>query len=247
MSVHPQLKSPPIEEVVCGFMFEPTGLTALDFGVYGESRKDGYPSQELRAVTNGAAILTAGGFQQRVWLVSANDAIILQMQHDAFWVNWRKRGVEYPRFSDHGDKGGLLTLALREFRRFSEWAQARSGRALVIKSFELSKIDSLRQGEDYDSFEDVKSILPVVEAFASIPREQPREQPKSIHFRLDDVLDDCRTVVQISVQQDRTRIETMHTFTGDDYAEAFRQANRRVNDVFFGLVHGLEATDEALA
>lgn len=49
MSVSPthQLKHPPINEVVCGFIFEPTTLTALDFGDYWEQRRDQCPRYEL--------------------------------------------------------------------------------------------------------------------------------------------------------------------------------------------------------
>ena len=122
MAEHPLLDKPPIEEVVCGFVFAPQPVDTMDFGVYWETRRDEFPTRQVHpAILEGGTLLQMGAPPMRSWLISADDSRVLQLQNDRFFINWRKRNGKYPRFRDHGDNKGIRSQATEEFGRFAEW------------------------------------------------------------------------------------------------------------------------------
>ena len=72
---------------------------------------------------------------------------MLQLQHDRFFLDWRRAGgAAYPRFSDHAGQRGLLSRSLEEFEAFSVfWGVAHQARP-VASRIELVEIDHLVEG-----------------------------------------------------------------------------------------------------
>ena len=110
-----KLEEPPITEVVCGVFFKPVaGLDPVALGGFWKPRQKEYPRREFKAPI---APASAEGIELnfgpdlgplRTWLISKDDVFIIQVQRDRFYLNWRARQDEYPRFNDWDSKKGLL-------------------------------------------------------------------------------------------------------------------------------------------
>lgn len=236
LALHPKLHHPPIDEVVCGFVFEALpDLTAMDFGVYAETRRDEYPSRALHpAISDTISLLHVGPPPVRAWLISASDEIVLQLQNDRFYTNWRARGGEYPRFKDRGDTRGVKRIALEEFARFAEFCCARAKvEKLNVSRVELTKIDKLVRGKHWDSYADLGDVLNVVKVFDDIKSSDP----KHLNLTLKEADDTTTLTTVIAVDESTAKIEsTMRVNAVGDPEKLFDQANERINRVFFGLV-----------
>ena len=231
----PRLPAPPISEVICGFMFEPhDGLDALEFGVYWESRRGEFPKRELHPpLFDGGGVFQVGASAVRAWLISEADDFLIQLQPDRFYVNWRAREADYPRFGDHDGQVGLKTRALAELRRFSDFAHARTGRRLVLKRVELAKIDVFQRGLHWSTLEDLGAILQVARVFEDIQASDPVQ----LQLRLTEPEGDGATVVSFAVGDKGARLESRVIQPAtDDLDAGLDRANRRLNQVFFGLV-----------
>lgn len=236
LASHPKLHHPPIDEVVCGFVFEALPvLTAMDFGVYAETRRAEYPGWALHpAIADAISLLHVGPPPLRAWLVSANDEVVLQLQNDRFYTNWRARGGEYPRFNDRGETRGVKRIALDEFARFAEFCCARAKvKKLTVSRIELTKIDKLVRGKHWDSYADLGKVLGVVRVFDDIKSADP----KQLNLTLREADDATSLTTVIAVDENTAKIEsTMRVNTAGDPEGLFDQANERINRVFFGLV-----------
>lgn len=235
----PKLTSPPINEVICGFIFDPTALDMLEFGVYAEQRRESYPHREILPPVfdpgpDQLSIkfeLNPVSFRARLKNL-AGDRLI-QLQSDRLYVNWLRGKETYPRFSSHDGVSGLKASSLEEFATLARFIEGRTGAAPALKRLELTKVDLLEQGRDYRSTEDLSELLRVVQVFNDV------SVAERLQLRLDlrEVVDGSMLDVSINVGPDSARIETRNTFPiGPSLDEAFDAANARVNRVFFGLV-----------
>ena len=233
MPEYPQLASPPIFEVVCGFVFAPQPLDTMDFGVYWETRRDEFPQRQVQPpILEGNTILHVGTQPQRSWLISEDETHVLQLQYDRFFVNWRRRNGTYPRFSDHDGKEGIRSKAIREFERFAEWVKERTGEPTQLQRLELTKIDVLTKGIQYASIEQLSKLMSVARVFNDIQISAPN----LLHLRLVETHNDATTNVQIAITAENVKIETRHVFPSlGNIRVAFDSANDRVNQIFFGL------------
>jgi uncharacterized protein (TIGR04255 family) len=228
----PQLDHPPINEVVCGFVFESTSLTALDFGAYRDERLEDFPKAELHPpIVETAGFRFGNAVEARVWLVGKSDELVLQLQADRFYMNWRRREGRYPRFSDHDGEEGLKTLAIREFERFAEFCGKRTSSPLNLLRLELTKIDLIQRAEGQDLAR-LRDILPITSVFDQIAISHPT----NLNLRMAEATDECQTTIALGLDQQQVNLEVRHLFpfTGN-LEHDFAKANGRVNQVFFGL------------
>lgn len=227
------LNFPPIVEVVCGFVFDPLELDALDFGIYWNARRDTFPNKELHPALHEFTGFRLGAPPMRAWLVSEDGQRLLQVQSDRFYVNWRRGDGQYPRFSDREGKQGLKALALEEFKRFSLFCGEHIGQPPSPKKLELSKIDLLLKGLHYQNAEDLGELLKVARVFEDVQAGSTSR----LDLRLSEQYPNGSVSVSVSVSEENTRIETRAVFEAEeDLDQAFVQANSRVNEVFFGLL-----------
>jgi uncharacterized protein (TIGR04255 family) len=229
------LARPPINEVICGFIFGPTTLTALDFGVYWDRRRADFPRHELHPpVFDDVTIPLGPVVDARAWLMSADEDLLVQLQNDRFYMNWRRRGEGYPRFSDHDGRPGLRTRAISEFGKFESFASERASKPLEIVRLELGKIDVLKKGSEYDNTVDLRELLPVTSVFEQVSLSEPQQ----LQLRMAEGNEQARTHIAVVMDNNRVRIETRHTFPFTGVLNNdFIHANERVNQVFFGLLN----------
>jgi len=239
----PELVRPPIIEVVCAILFQPTALDGMDLGVYWEKRRTDYPSKSLQPALLDGGDFILGNPAMRAVLASQNSVRMLQLQHDRFLMNWRALGEDYPRFSTRSDRGpGLLDLALEEFRQFSEFVAERIGTPVKPLKVELVKVDDIVQGKHWSDRHDLTKLIPLTGTFDEVHQTGNRE------FRLQFIEHDEQGRLVIALQSilDKpggdvraARLETRairDVSLGTDARECFLGANGSANRVFFTLV-----------
>jgi uncharacterized protein (TIGR04255 family) len=152
----PHYDRPPVIEVVCGIQFEaPSGFSSVHFGRFHDRVRGEYPSVEdnppLAETFEGPLGVQAQGpifFDlpplRRVFLKTADENFLLQVQPTRFLANWRRvrEGDQYPRFSAAFER---FTRGWLEFRG----ALADSGlSAPRVNQYELTYINHIGRPED---------------------------------------------------------------------------------------------------
>lgn len=176
-----KLEEPPITEVACGVLFKPVpGLDPLALGAYWKPKEKEYPRRELKAPI--APAMPVGmelSFGPdigpvRTWLISKNDVFIIQIQHDRFYVNWRARQEEYPRFNDWDDGNrGLLSRFMEEYASFAQFCAHELDTQLELKGVDLSKLDHLARGRHWKDPHDLAVLLPMLGPVLDLSDKEP--------------------------------------------------------------------------
>ncbi|NVZ11526.1 hypothetical protein HW932_19945 [Allochromatium humboldtianum] len=229
-----ELTNPPITEVVCGFILNPTPLTTLDFGVYREMRVSDFQRSELHPpVMDGVGFQLGPMIDARVWLISHNEELLVQLQGDRVYVNWRRRGEHYPRFHDHGEQNGIKRQAIDEYKKFASFAKSRGIENLSIVRLELAKINILKKGIDYKNTSELCELIRFAGDFERVCMSSL--QQFELRFIEGDQIKSSH--VAISMTQNQVQLEIRHTFPfSDDLDSAFSAANELVNKQFFNLL-----------
>jgi uncharacterized protein (TIGR04255 family) len=237
---YPKLDRPPINEVICGFIFEPAPVDVLDFGVYWERRRGDFPNKELHPALfdEGPIINFRGGMLTRAWFVSELGDVLLQLQHDRFYMNWRARGTDYPRFSDRDGNRGLKSYAVEEWKRFLSFITERTGAPTVkLLRIELAKVDVLERGKHWVDHQDLGTLMKVATVFNDIQLKDPAH----LQLRLTESDDNKAALVTVNITDLQARIEArVIVQASDDIDGLLTHANERVNAAFFGLLNRAE-------
>lgn len=232
----PKLDRPPINEVICGFIFEPAPVDVLDFGIYWQDREADFPRKELHPALFDEAVINLGGLPARAWLISPPpEAVLLQLQHDRFYMNWRSRGTTYPRFTTRDGIAGLKSLALAEWEKFAGFVASRPNcTSPRLRRIELAKVDVLERGVHWKDHEDLGRLMRVAAVF----REIQLADLTHLQLRLTEKDDANKaTLVTVSVTETQARIEARVILQAvDDLDALLTFANERLNAAFFGLL-----------
>jgi uncharacterized protein (TIGR04255 family) len=160
-----KFKYPPIDELVIGVYFN-TPLQALraeHIGLFWHGIRDAFPnaSQAGPIIGQGeafqAALAPAPGEVYplpRFWFSSADEAMLVQLQRNAFLLNWRKRDQLYPHYE----------TVKREFDRvysvFAEFVRETVGQAFAIEAAELTYINLALAGDYWGGVTDIARVIP---------------------------------------------------------------------------------------
>ncbi len=248
--IHPgHLEFPPIREVACGFIFEPMGeLDPMLIGTYWGPRRAEFPGRQLLpAISDHPGFFMAGMPSLRSWLVTQDESFVLQIQHDRFFVNWRRRGADtigddYPRFSDHEGKAqGILSRTIKEYGQFEEFCAAAIGRKPTVRRLELSKVDCLVEGQHWKGLPDLSKMLPWTKPFAGFAETTAPQ----LGLRFIENRSKGQLVVSIASGQIVSENGTKHvvnlesrlsTSVFDNIKDDFLHLNAELNKVFTSLI-----------
>lgn len=180
------LVSPPINEVVCGFIFDPLkGLDPVLVGAYWSTRTEEFPEKHIGPpIADATAPFFGDMLMVRTLLIDKAQVFLLQIQTDRFYLNWRRRNDEYPRFSDHpGQSIGILSKALAEFERFQIFCESHLGKRPLPSRLELAKVDCLVESKHWRNLEDLSTLLPFVKPLSGLA--QGADPQLALHFAED--------------------------------------------------------------
>jgi uncharacterized protein (TIGR04255 family) len=90
----------------------------------------------------------------RFWFVSANDSMLVQVQRNAFLLNWRKRDQVYPHFATVKQDFDRL------YAIFAEFARGVVGQEFAIEAAELSYINLAEAGGYWSGVGDIATVIP---------------------------------------------------------------------------------------
>jgi uncharacterized protein (TIGR04255 family) len=160
----PDYRNPPVNEVVIGVQFVRLPITGAQIGRFWGTVADRYPRVEeqpplepqIETLAPKLGVprlhLSMEPFYTRHWLISRNEAELLQIQPDRFLFNWRARpdAGDYPHFEALHEK----------FRTaFGEWGAFVRPHSVQITHWEVTYVNRIAAGEQSP---DMSSILSFV-------------------------------------------------------------------------------------
>ena len=242
---------PPINEVVCGLRFEAVpGLDPLTIGVYAKERESEFPKHELHPALGVAPVIVPGeGMPIRAWLISEDEAFVIQLQADRFYLNWRARGSKYPTFSGYEGSPGILPRMTEEFDRFGAFCKKMFGQTPKVIGIELAKIDHFPEGEYWRELDDLGELIPLMLTMPKFSRSdkamigmrfvEPRDGGNlSVSLDLGTIQESGALTRFVKLE---SRIEREVRGDLEAIKGAFSGANQELNEVFDALISESEA------
>lgn len=164
---------PPINELVIGMYFSPplTRLHAEHIGFFWSKVHNQFPKSQ-NAAPIGMADIMGMGMEDvfplpRFWFISEDESMLIQIQKNAFLLNWRKRQGQYPHYEN---VKGEFDKYYREFEKFIKTFVGIED--IYIDRCELSYINQIPEGDLYRGVDDIKKILPSI-TFPDAGYERP--------------------------------------------------------------------------
>lgn len=180
-------EAPPINEVVCGLMFEPLKeLLAPHLGILWERYKPTFATCKELAPLAVQIEIPAGTIAEaeiidvpplpRIWFEETGGNGLIQVQRDRFHYNWRRISAddEYPHFEK---VFGLFKAKLETFRAFV--SEIRPGE-LVPKQLEITYVNHIPLAEGWHSVADMGDVF----SDFSWKRDEARMQPEAVNWRV---------------------------------------------------------------
>ena len=153
--------NPPITEVVIATHFNPQ---LIDFrsqhvGLFWDQIKGEFPvAQQQIPLGIGSGIGPDEPFPMpRYWFITKDDSYVVQIEKDAFLLNWRRRdNREYPGFSGH------VKLEFdRLYARFDAFLQREVGvQEVSVDVCELTYVDTIEQCDYWRGPADTRHVFP---------------------------------------------------------------------------------------
>jgi hypothetical protein len=163
-------ESPPVNEIVIGLYHVPIAeLRSQHIGIYWNTIRDRYPlcEQQLpfsQAVEGAPEQLDQFGLLggevyplPRFWFSSEAHSTLIQVQRNAFWLNWRRSEIVYPHY-ESVEKA--FWSAFEGYKRFVEGAF--EGKLDVVKRCELTYVNLIGTSNCFSCPAEIKHILPPI-------------------------------------------------------------------------------------
>lgn len=157
-----KFKNPPINELVIGAYFSPPllKLRAEHIGLFWSNIKDRFPHSQNAPPIGTIDIMGPEDIfpLPRFWFISEDDSTLIQIQKNAFLVNWRKReGGAYPHYEN------VKKDFDRYFDEFVKFLKTSVGiEDIDIGRCELSYINNIGETDAYRGLDDIKKIIPSI-------------------------------------------------------------------------------------
>jgi uncharacterized protein (TIGR04255 family) len=162
----PEYENPPVDEVVCGVLFEPLKTLLLPhFGLLWEKKfRQEYPRCEekppLIPIVEGFGDILAQQTEvaelplPRVWFMH-DDGRIIQVQRDRFLHNWRKLQPtdEYPRYRK------VFQIFQNHFASFQDFLKDIQVGPVVPRQYEMTYVNVIPQGEGWETDNDIGKVF----------------------------------------------------------------------------------------
>jgi uncharacterized protein (TIGR04255 family) len=137
-----EYENPPLNELVIGVYFKPhlLNLRSEHIGIFWKKVRDEFPQAQQQGPIREVLMEAPNEVfpMPRYWFVARDGALLLQIQRNAFIVNWRKKDKLYPHF--HSVKN-VFDI---NFGRFVEFLRSETGTdEVIIDTCELAYINMI--------------------------------------------------------------------------------------------------------
>lgn len=157
-----KFQNPPINELVLATYFSPPvfSLRNEHIGLFWSKIRDQFPTVVQKPTIGGLDAFEQIGDEvfpmPRYWFIAGDEINLLQLQKNAFMLNWRRHDTEYPHFHEH-----LKPAFDKYFSVFSDFVTKETDTsALSIDLCELTYINMIRRCEYWSGPEDTSTVLP---------------------------------------------------------------------------------------
>jgi uncharacterized protein (TIGR04255 family) len=171
-----KFRFPPINELVIGIHFEPIlELKSQHIGMFWDSVREMFPICEQQAphVIPAEGMTGAPSFPplapgeifplQRFWFRSNEHPLLIQVQRDAFWLNWRRASDgEYPHYEI------VEESFWREFTNYKDFVQSIGGTLEVVSRRELTYVNLISHNAFSSGPGEFAKVIPAVTGFTEM-------------------------------------------------------------------------------
>lgn len=156
---------PPLDEVVCGVQFAGVEWSVIHFGLFYAQIRDRYQRTQQRPpilpslfdphmqLSLAQVVVSSDPDMPLVWYESDATPFLLQVQKDAFFVNWRRQSgaFTYPHFhTREGGTEGVWDRFVQEWQTFSSFCDQHATGAPEVLACHLAYINHMVHGETWD-------------------------------------------------------------------------------------------------
>lgn len=154
--------NPPLDEVVCGVHFAGVKWSVIHFGLFYDEVRGRYPHSQPRPPIS---LFESGGSEglqielmtepqlPLLWYESSDSPFLLQVQKDAFFVNWRRQSGTYiyPHFHmREGGEPGVWDRFVTEWEAFRTFCEKQRIGTPEVLACHLAYINHMVHGETWD-------------------------------------------------------------------------------------------------
>lgn len=197
-----KLTNPPINELIIGVYFNPPLLDLYTYhiGIFWERIRERYPRVEQREPIGSVYIDVANEMfpMPRFWFTSADQSHLVQVQRNAFLLNWRKRDTEYPSFDPVKAEFDRLYATFAEFVRYIN-----ADAPMNIDRAELSYVNQIDATDYWSGPADTAAVIPSYQPLGDFVPTGLNVQQTSQH--------DDRTNVVLSVRNGERKPDNIKT------------------------------------
>ncbi|WP_170971832.1 TIGR04255 family protein [Rhodobacter sp. SY28-1] len=137
--------SPPVSEVVFGFLLErPTRLLTAHFGAFWSRVREKFPSSEDQPpLVSLGDTLDPSAHLSRVWFISRDGRRLIQLQHDRLYYNWRRLAGDTSPYPEYTNLFAEFSEVVDLFEAFL--IEEGLSKSLLAGQFELTYINMLEK------------------------------------------------------------------------------------------------------
>lgn len=157
-----RFENPPISELVIAAYFDPPLFAFRNehVGAFWSRIRDEFVTVEQVQPVGGpqAMVQTADEAfpMPRFWFISEDETHLIQIQKNAFILNWRRRDASYPFFAEN-----LKPTFDKYFGTFEEFAMAEAGEdELKFDLCELNYVNVVESGDYWQGPQDTANVIP---------------------------------------------------------------------------------------
>ena len=160
-----RFKNPPINELIIGTYFDPPlfSLQSEHVGLLWSRWRDSFPIVEQRMPISGAQgpgpVVTAGNAvpgMPRYWFVSEDKVNLIQVQKNAYFLNWRRHNSDYPHFFEQ-----LKPSFDQYYDIFESFIREEVGEHNInIEMCELTYVDAIEPCDYWQGPLDTAKVIP---------------------------------------------------------------------------------------
>ena len=163
---------PPLDEVICGAQFAGVEWSNIHFGLFYTKIAERYKHTQQRPPFSPSlfetlvvvqqppsqVILTSESETPLLWYESDDSPFLLQVQKDAFFVNWRNHSgaFVYPHFHTREDgKEGVWDRFRQEWHTFSSFCEQYEIGTPEVLACHLAYVNHMVRGETWETSSDL--------------------------------------------------------------------------------------------
>ena len=172
-----KMKNPPINEVACGFIFDPIEFSSpfLLTDYFQDKAKEGFNSSRIvdpiieQTVGINFQIRGPSGnaLPFRIWLENPETGFLIQIQSDRFYLNWKRKtsASKYPYFCR---PNGIQEIAIREFEYFQNFIQRQLSIKPNCNRVNLTNVDIFDRNTAHDGLTQFAELMPMLQSLAEV-------------------------------------------------------------------------------